>query len=111
MKLKVRANIKYVATLLSMMILTLGNYAYASSPTIVTGTQKLFKDASGWVLILDPVVAGVICGVCGLQWFFGDEGDKKAKVKIIKGTFGMAVFIEVAAALITFVLSYYATTA
>ena len=108
MKMKIKASIKYVATLLSVMILTLGNYVYADDPKIVTGTKNLFTDASGWVLILDPVVAGVICGVCGLQWFFGDESDKKAKVKIIKGTFGMAVFIEVAAALIKFVLTYYA---
>jgi hypothetical protein len=99
----------YKTAIISLMIAsTAASNTFAAQPKIVTGTVNLFKAASGWLLLIIPVGAGLFVGFHALQKSLTDDQAVIAeKNKLIKNTVIGAIIAETASGLITVILGFY----
>ena len=82
--------------------------SYAATPRIVTGTYDLLQAATGWLLIIIPVGAGLFVGFHALQKSMTeDQAVIAEKNKLIKNTIISAIVAECASGIITAILSFY----
>jgi hypothetical protein len=100
----------YRTLVLSLMLASsLVSNASATQPKIVSGTLNLFAAASGWLLLIIPVGAGLFVGYHALQKSLTDDQAVIAeKNKLIKNTVIGAIIAECADGLITVILGFYA---
>ncbi len=100
---------KAYTVLLSALTLVMASATTAAAqPKIVSGTVDLFKAASGWLLLIIPVGAGLFVGYHALQKSLTDDQAVIAeKNKLIKNTIIGAIIAMTADGLITIILGFY----
>lgn len=77
-------------------------------PKLVSGTIALLKAASGWLLLIIPVGAGLFVAYHAIQKAMtDDEAVIAQKNKLIKNTVIGAIIAECANGLITVILGFY----
>jgi hypothetical protein len=108
-----KAYLGAIVAISSFILMNVGNVVNAATvappPKLVTGTQKLFNDATVWLLILIPVGAALFIGWQAFQKSLSEDDAVIAdKNKKIKTSLIAAVIAESATAIVTLVLSYYA---
>ena len=78
------------------------------TPTLISGTQRLFQAVTGWLLILIPVGAGAVLGWQAFQKSLTDDQAIIAeKNKVMKNVIIGAAVAETASGLVTAILSFY----
>lgn len=98
-----------VAIYTSMFLaMSTSNAFAADTPTIVTGTEKLFQTGTTWLLGIIPAAAGCMLGYQASQKSLtDDEGVIAQRNKFMKNVVKGAVVAECASGIITAVLSFY----
>lgn len=98
-----------IFTMFMMLMVLASESAFASNPTIVTGSVKLAQQALTWVLLLVPVTAALMFGYH--TWMKsmadGESGEVAARNKAIKRVLIYSAIAEGASGLITLFLGYY----
>lgn len=74
---------------------------------LITGTKKLFKNATTALLVLIPVTVGLVCLWHLWQLQGADDNEAAQLKKKIKNKVIYAVIAEAFDALITLIMSYY----
>jgi len=86
------------------------NICFATSiqkSKIVTGTEKLIEDLTGWLLIFAPVLTVLLVGYFFLRKAASDEMDAKRWDNRIKVAIISCIGVVVASGLINVLMSYY----
>lgn len=97
-----------IIVLAAMTFTTMANPVYAGTPTLVTGTVKLFQAGTTWLLLIIPVGAGAVLGYTALQKSLTDDHAVVAeKNKMMKNVVIGAAVAETAAGLVTTFLGFY----
>ena len=103
-----------ILTLYSFMLLIMCNPVHAdppkqeTQPVLVSGTVKLFKAITSWLLLIIPVGAGAVLGYHALQKSLSDDQAVIAeKNKLMKNVIIGAAIAETASGLVTLILVYY----
>lgn len=104
-----KAEKMYKTIIFSLMIATTTvSQSYAATPKLVTGTVALFKAASGWLLLIIPVGAGLFVGFHAIQKALTDDQAVIAeKNKLMKNTLIGAAIAETADGLVAIILAFY----
>lgn len=77
-------------------------------PTIISGTIALLNAASGWVLILAPIVGGLFGGYHAIRKSASDDDMEIAKhdKRIKNAVFGVILALSISG-IVKFVAGYY----
>lgn len=110
--LQVVKKVKNICTIilaaLTFVLVNVSDTYAAEQPKIVTGTVDLFQAATGWLLLIIPVGAGLFVGYHALQKSLtDDQAVISEKNKLIKNTIVGAIIAETASGLVTLILSFY----
>lgn len=82
-------------------------FAVIQDSKIVTGTESLISDLTGWLLVLAPVLTILLVGYFFLRKAASDEMDAKRWDNRIKVALISCVGVVVASGLINVIMSYY----
>lgn len=98
---------KGIVLFTSLMCCT--NYCFAaiSDSVLATGTEKLIKDLTNWLLILAPTLTVLLLGYYLLRKSASDEMDGKRWNDRIKITIVCCIGVILASGLINLIISYY----
>lgn len=110
-KLKKLINLKKIEkvglVLTSLFFYTNTCLAAIQDSKIVTGTQSLIADLTGWLLILAPVLTVLLVGYFFLRKAASDEMDAKRWDNRIKVAIISCIGVVVASGLINAIMNYY----
>lgn len=91
-----------------LLTLIMSTSAFATTPTIVTGTLNLLNEATKWLTILIPVSGGFFLGLqAWLRSMAQDDAEKAAKTKLMKNVLIGVVIATSASGLVAKILSFY----
>ena len=99
--------VKKIVTGVIIMTMLLGSVCFASSPTLVTGTQKLLSDVEGWLIGLEVAITVVLAIWRGIIWQKAEEEEKPRARKALTGTIVAGIVVISLTALVPFIFSYY----
>lgn len=110
-KIKKFINIKRIGkvglALTSLFCYTNTCFAAIQDSKIVTGTESLISDLTGWLLILAPVLTVLLVGYFFLRKAASDEMDAKRWDNRIKIAVISCIGVVVASGLINVIMNYY----
>ena len=90
--------------LLSTTVFAAGDVA---SSKLATGTEKLIKDITAWLLVIAPTLGGLTIIYFFIRRTIGDEMDHKKWNGRIVGAFICTVLATLASGLITMLMDYF----
>jgi len=100
--------IKKIGYMVLMLSLYMTTTAFATTPKIVSGTQKLLTDATGWLTLLIPIGGGLFLAYQAfLKSMATDEAEKSAKNKLMKNVLIGVIIATSASGLVKTLLAYY----
>ena len=108
-KKKCRAAGRMAIAALTMLFLK-GNTVYASGISqskLATGTQKLIGDATSWLMILAPVVAGLLIIYFCIRRSAADEMDQKKWNNRIVVAIVSCIGAVIGSATLNIIIGYY----
>jgi len=98
----------FITTAVFMLQYTLPAYASGiTNSTIVTGTERLIKDVTTWLMILAPVVAGLLIIYFCIRRSAADEMDTKKWNNRIIVTVVSCIGAIVGSATLNLIIGYY----
>jgi hypothetical protein len=99
----------YLTSFFLLLLLVATPVAFAATPNIVSGGQKLATDALTWILILVPVTAALWIGYHAWMKSMadGDPGAVAERNKAMKRVLIGSAIAECAGGLVTLFLSYF----
>ena len=108
---KIKKILKRITKITLAVSIIMSSKVYASAagqPAIVTNSIRLITDATGWLMLLIPLVAALMVGFWSFQKSMSDDQaqtadlNKKIKTTIISGAIGVS-----ASGLVNFILGYF----
>lgn len=102
-------NLKKIGLVVFTNIIFCTNYCFAnvSDSILATGTEKLIKDLTNWLLILAPILTILLVGYYFLRKSASDEMDGKRWDSRIKIAILCCVGVILASGLINLIIGYY----
>ena len=104
---KYKKNRKRGLALTSLFCYTNTCFAAIQGSKIVTGTESLISDLTGWLLVLAPVLTILLVGYFFLRKAASDEMDAKRWDNRIKVAIISCIGVVVASGLINVIMNYY----
>lgn len=93
---------------LTMSNLSMNVYATGLKDSkLYTGTVKLLGDIMPLLLVVEGLLAGVICAKEGMKYQAADDQEKPRHIKNIWTTIGVGIVVMVVSSLIPVIFGYY----
>lgn len=106
----IKFNKKWITAMLTMMVIFYANLAYAQGiqdTKLVTGTKKLFEDATVALMILSPIAGVVLIIYFLIRKSGADEVDQKKWNTRINIVIICVIGVVLTSTLINVLMSYY----